>query len=62
MFVSDLGAHDVERPLPPVNAVFDEWAKHTVLLVQAVEERAHVTMPAEGTFVGLDGTVTGSHI
>jgi len=62
MFGSELGVYDVERLLSPVEAVFDERAKHAMLLVQTVEERAHVRMPAEGTAVELGGTVAGSHI
>jgi hypothetical protein len=37
----------VEGLFPPVNAIFEERAKHPVLLVQAVEERANVTLLAQ---------------
>src|SRR5467141_1479540 len=62
MFVSELGVHDVERLLSPVEAVFDERPKHAVLLVQAIEERAHVTVPAESTAVELGRTIADSHV
>ncbi len=61
MFGSELGVYDVERLLSPVEAGFDVRPKHPVLLVQAVEERAHVTVPAESTTVELSRTVADSH-
>jgi len=47
----------VERLLSPVESVFDERPEYPVLLVQAVEERAHVTVPAESTAVELSRTI-----
>src|SRR6266566_3422748 len=37
----------MESFFPPLEALFDERAKHPVLLVDAVEESANVTLPAE---------------
>src|SRR4029077_3076572 len=57
-----LGVHDVEGFFPAVKAVFDKRAKHPVLLVDAVEESANVTLPAERTPGKLHGTALRSHI
>jgi hypothetical protein len=37
----------MESFFPPLEALFDERAKHSVLLVDAVEESANMTLPAE---------------
>src|SRR5712664_2637957 len=37
----------MESFFPPIEALFDERAKHPVLLVDAVEESANVTLSAE---------------
>src|SRR5258708_3671558 len=37
----------MESFFPPLKALFDERTKHPVLLVDAVEESANVTLPAE---------------
>ena len=59
--VPEVGVDDVEPLLPPVEPVPDEGAEHPVLLVDAVEERADVTLRAERAAGELDGTVAGSH-
>src|SRR5438128_4413694 len=61
MFVPQPGVHDVESFLSPVKAFFDERAKHPVLLVDAVEERADVTFAAERPPGKLDGMLV-SHV
>jgi len=38
--------HDVSSLFAPVEAIFEERAKHPVLLVDAVEESANMTVPA----------------
>jgi hypothetical protein len=47
MVFRQLGVHDVESFVPPVKALFDERAKHPVLLVHAVEKSANVTVLAK---------------
>jgi hypothetical protein len=37
----------VEGFVPPIEALFDERAKHSVLLVEVVEESANMTVLAE---------------
>jgi hypothetical protein len=52
----------MEGFVPPVEAILDERAKHAVLLVDAVEERANVTTPAETTPGKLQRLPVGFHI
>jgi hypothetical protein len=52
----------VESLFSPIKALCDKRAKHPVLLVDAVEERANVTFPAESATGKLHGTIVGSHI
>src|SRR5438132_7976342 len=52
----------MERFIPSREAIFDERAKHSVLLVGAVEESANVTLPAEIAPGKLHGLSLGSHI
>jgi hypothetical protein len=47
---------------PPVKAFFDERAKHPVLLVDAVEKSADVTVTPETASGKLHQTVIGFHI
>src|SRR5260370_42636274 len=47
---------------PPPEALFDDRAKHPVPLVDAVEESAHVTLPAEMASGELYGMTLGRHI
>jgi hypothetical protein len=56
-----LGVNEVESLIPPLEAIFDERAKHPVLLVDAVEESADVVVPTEHTTGKLHG-VMGSHM
>jgi hypothetical protein len=51
----------VEGFVPPLEALFDERAKHPVLLVHAVEESANVTVPAEIGAGTLHGTAVRCH-
>src|SRR6266568_2188475 len=52
----------MERFIPSREAIFDERAKHSVLLVGAVEESANVTLPAKIAPGKLHGLSLGSHI
>jgi hypothetical protein len=47
MVFASLRVDEMERLIPPVKAIPDERAKHAVLLVDAIEERADVTMLTE---------------
>jgi len=57
-----LRIHDVGRLFAPVEAIFEERAKHPVLLVDAVEESANVTLPGEIASGKLHGMIFGFHI
>jgi hypothetical protein len=48
--------------VPPVETILDERAKHAVLLVDAVKERAYVTMLADSSSGGLRGVLGAPHI
>src|SRR6266403_1614994 len=52
----------MEGFIPPVEAIFEERAKHPVLLVGAVEEGANVTPPAVIASCKLHGMTLGCHI
>src|SRR5882762_4641822 len=52
----------MESFFPPLEAIFDERAKHPVLLVDAVEESANVTLPGEIASGKLHGMIFGFHI
>ncbi len=60
-----LRIHDVGSPFAPVEAIFEERAKHPMLLVDAVEESANVTLPAEiapGELYGMIGCHISPHM
>src|SRR5205807_1659100 len=61
MVLSLLGIDDVDAFLGPIEALLDERAKHPVLLLDAVEESANVTFPAENATGKLHGMFVGSH-
>src|SRR5438270_9855073 len=61
MFSLPLRVHDVEGLVRAVKALFDERAKHPVLLVEAVEESANMTMLAETAPGTLHGTAVRTH-
>src|ERR1700730_1226135 len=52
----------MESFFPPLEALFDKRAKHPVLLVNAVEESANVTLPAEIASGELYGMTLVCHI
>jgi hypothetical protein len=52
----------VGRLFAPVEAIFEERAKHPVLLVDAVEESANMTVPGEIASGKLHGMILGFHI
>src|SRR5258707_7633812 len=62
MFFPSLGVNEMEGFIPPVEAIFEERAKHPVLLVDAVEECANVTLPAEIASGELHGMTLVCHI
>src|SRR5207253_3994564 len=62
MLFPELGINDVESFFPLLKAIFDERAKHSVLLVDAVEESANVTLPAENAPGKLNRMAVGCHI
>jgi hypothetical protein len=47
MIFPSLRINEVERFVPLVEAIPDERAKHAMLLVDVVEERTNMPMPAE---------------
>src|SRR5712664_110014 len=52
----------MESFFPPLEALFDERAKHPVLLVDAVEESANVTLSAEIASGEMYGMTLACHI
>jgi hypothetical protein len=62
MLFPQFGVDEMESLVSPLEAVFDERAKHPVLLVRAVEESADVTVRAERTSGKLHGAVIGYHV
>jgi len=62
MLFPSLRVDEMESSIPQIEAILDEEAQHPVLLVQAVEESADVTTPAEGAPGKPHGTVVGTHV
>jgi hypothetical protein len=62
MFFPSHRVNEMESFISLVEAIFDERAKHPVLLVGAVKESANVTLAAENAASKLHGMVTGCHI
>jgi len=62
MFFPPLGVNEMICPVTPVETFPYERAKHAVLLVDAVEERANVTLLAEGSPGKLRGVLGALHI
>src|SRR6266446_6789577 len=62
VFSLQLGVDDVEGFVSPVKALFDERAKHPVLVVEAVEESANVTVLAETAPGTLHRTAVCFHV
>jgi hypothetical protein len=52
----------MEGFVSPLESFFDERAKHSVLLVEAIEESANVTALSEATASTLHGTAVRFHI
>jgi hypothetical protein len=53
MLFPPLWVNQMEGLVPSLEAILDERAKDTMLLIHAVEECAHVTMLAEGALGNL---------
>src|SRR6266446_9053353 len=62
MVFPQLGIYEVDGFVPPLETLFDERAKHPVLLFHAVEKSANVTVLAETDPGTLHGTAVRSHI
>src|SRR5207253_9547233 len=61
MFLPQLGVHDVESSLSSVEPILDERAKDPVLLVEAVEEGAQVTLTSQDAPCKTHGTTVRPH-
>jgi hypothetical protein len=46
----------------PLEPLFDERAKHPVLLVETIEKSANVTLFAKHAISYVDGTIIASHV
>jgi hypothetical protein len=60
VFFPSLGVDEMEGFVASVETILDERAKHSMMLVDAVEERANMTVPAEsarGELRGLRGDI-----
>jgi hypothetical protein len=62
MVFPQLRVYVVEGFVPPLEALFDERAKHPVLLVEAVEESANMTVLAETASGTSHGPAVRSHV
>src|SRR5438445_5257680 len=62
MVFPQLRVDEMESLIPLVEAVFDERARHPVLLVDAVEESADVAVWAEHASGKPHGAVSGYHV
>jgi hypothetical protein len=62
MVLLQLRIYDVKRFVPSLEPLFDERAKHPVLLIEVVEESANVTVMAETAASTLYGTAVCSHV
>src|SRR5712671_2910219 len=62
MVFPQLGVHQVESFVPLLEALFDERAKHPMLLVGAVEESANMTVLTENAPGTSHGIAVRSHI
>jgi hypothetical protein len=61
MILPQLGIHDMKSFLAPLEPLFDERAKHLVLLVEAIEKSANVTLFAKHAISYVYGTFIASH-
>ena len=61
MFFPSFWIDEMEALVPPIEAILDERAQDPVLLVDAVEEGADVTVPAEDTAGKFHWTFLGFH-
>jgi hypothetical protein len=61
MSLAQLGIHDMKSLVAPLEPLFDERAKHPVLLVEAIEKSANVTRLAKHAISDVDGTFIPSH-
>src|SRR5579864_3614353 len=59
---SILGIHDVRSLFTPIETILIEGAQHPVLLVQAVEERANVSVRSDAGASTLQGTTVRRHL
>jgi hypothetical protein len=61
MFFPQVRVNEMEGFIPSVETIFNKRAKHSVLLVGAIEESTNMT-PGEIASGKLDGLTLGSHI
>ena len=61
MFFPSLWIDEMEALIPPIEAILDERAQDPVLLVDAVEEGANVTLPVENAPGKMHGTIVRFH-
>jgi hypothetical protein len=60
MIIPQLGVHDMKSLVAPLEPLFDERAKHPVLLVETIEKSANVTLFAKHAISYVDGTINAS--
>src|SRR5271157_759864 len=61
MILPQFGVDDMKGLLAPREPLFDERAKHSVLLVEAIEESANVRPVADHAISYVDGTFMDLH-
>jgi hypothetical protein len=62
MFFPQLGVNEMERFIPPVETIFDERAKHSMLLIGAIEESTNMMLPGEISSGKPRELILGCHI
>src|SRR5580698_5339613 len=61
MSLPQRGINDMKSPVAVLEPLFDERAKHPVLLVEAIEKSANMTLFAKHAISDVDGTFIASH-
>jgi hypothetical protein len=61
MILPQLGIDNMKSLVAPLEPLFDERPKHPVLLVEAIEKSANVTLFAKHAISYVDGTFIALH-
>jgi hypothetical protein len=62
MFFPQLGVNEMKDFIPSVETIFDERAKHSVLLIGVIEESTNMTLAGDITVGNPHGLTSGYHM